>query len=106
PSAFTVVVQRARRERALRRIELGATKIEPLPSAPRRRRFVLSYTLTFPTTGHYLTFPAYIGPPRNRVFGDYDTTQHPEYYDEKFVFEAAKPYSFAVAFETGDSQFD
>jgi hypothetical protein len=105
-SSFTVIVQRARRQRALGRIESGPTKIEPLPSAPRRRRFALSYTLTFPTAGHYLTFPAYIGPHGNRVFGDYDTTRHPEYYDEKFIFDAAKPYSFAVVFETGDSQFD
>ena len=31
---------------------------------------------------------------------------HPEYHDEAFVFDARKPYSFTVVFETGDTQFD
>jgi hypothetical protein len=59
----------------------------------------VAYALVFPETEHYLTFPANIGPPQNRVFGDYDTTQHPEYHDETFVFEAGTPYRFVARFD-------
>ena len=105
-STFKVLAQKARRERGLDRIQRGDTRIEIQPSAPGRHRFALTYTLTFPKVGHYLTFPAYIGPPGNRIFGDYDMKSHPEYHDEAFVFDARKPYSFTVVFETGDTQFD
>ena len=105
-SSFRVFAQRARREHTLAKIQLGATKVESLSSQPDRRRVSLTYELSFPTAGHYLTFPAYIGPPESRVFGDYDTTRNPEYYAEEFVFEPAKPYSFVVVFDAPSSQLD
>src|SRR5262245_31651735 len=47
-SAFKVYAQKAHRERILGRIERGGDRIELLSSAPGRRRFALTYTLTFP----------------------------------------------------------
>jgi len=105
-SSFRVFVQRARRERTLAKIQLGATTVESIHSQPDRRRLSLTYDLSFPAAGHYLTFPAYIGPPNDRFFGDYDTTRHPEYHAEDFVFEPAKPYSFVVVFDAPSPQLD
>lgn len=105
-SSFRVFAQRARRERWLSKIQLGASTVESLSSQPDRRRLSLTYELSFPTAGHYLTFPAYIGPPENRVFGDYDTTRHPEYYAEDFVFEQARAYGFVVVFDAPSAQLD
>src|SRR5258706_756552 len=105
-SSFRTLVQHEKRTYALNRIELVKTVIDPLASDRRGSRFALTYTLKFPKTGHYLTFPAYMGPPHNRVFGDYFTKLHPEYYDENHLFEAGKPFSFTVVFDTGDGSFD
>ncbi|MGA3328954.1 MAG: hypothetical protein ABSF45_31270, partial [Terriglobia bacterium] len=69
-------------------------------------RFALTYTLKFPKTGHYLTFPASIGPWGNQVDGHYFTKEHPEYHDENYVFEAGTPYSFTVVFDTEGRKFD
>ena len=69
-------------------------------------RLKLSPKPPFKVTGDAVHEALTIRSPPNRVFGDYDTNQHPEYYDEKFVFEPGRPYSFVVVFETGDAQFD
>jgi hypothetical protein len=66
----------------------------------------LTYTLRFPKSGHYLTFPAYLGEGENRVFGDYITSDHPEYFDEGHVFDAGAPYRFTVVFPTKAQQFN
>jgi len=105
-SSFRVFAQRVRRERRLDGIRLGAIKVESMPSQSDRRRVSLTYELSFPTPGHYLTFPAYIGPSTDRVFGDYDTTRHPELFADDFVFETGKPYRFVVAFDVRNSRLD
>ncbi len=105
-SSFGALVQHAKRERVLNRIEHMKTVIEPLASDRSGVRFALTYTLKFPNTARYLTFPAWLGPPPNRVFGDYFMKVHPEYYDENHVFDAGPLYSFTVVFDTGDRQFD
>jgi hypothetical protein len=103
-SYFTSRVQHAMRENVLNQIELVGTSIESLKSDP--SGFSLTYTLRFPQTAPYLTFPAYLGPQNNRLFGEYDTKLHPEYYHEDHVFEVGKPYSFTVAFDVDGRQFD
>ena len=105
-SYFSSWVQHAKRENVLNQIKQVGISVEPLASNRGGRRFALTYTLMFPKTTHYLTFPAYLGPQNNRVFGDYFTKVHPEYYDETHVFEAGKPYSFTVVFDTEGKQFD
>jgi hypothetical protein len=105
-SYFTNWVQHAMRENVLNHIELVGTSIEPLKSDQSDQRFSLTYTLRFPRTAPYLTFPAYVGPQNNRVFGEYDTKLHPEYYNEDHVFEVGKPYSFTVTFDVSGKQFD
>jgi hypothetical protein len=105
-SYFTLWVQHAGRERALNRIQQVGSSIEPLASDRGGRRFALTYTLVFPKTAHYLTFPAYLGQPGKEVFGDYFTKVHPEYYDENYVFDAGKPYSFTVVFDTAGKPID
>jgi hypothetical protein len=40
------------------------------------------------------------------VFGDYFTKAHPEYYDEKYIFDGGKPYSFIVVFDTPGHSWD
>jgi hypothetical protein len=105
-SSFGTLIQRTKREHLLNRIEHVKTVIDPLASDRGAMRFALTYTLKFPDTGRYLTFPAYLGPPSNRVFGEYFTKVHPEYHDENYVFEATKPYNFTVVFDTAARQFD
>lgn len=105
-SYFTSWVQHAKREHVLNQIEVAGTTVEALPSDRGGSRLALTYTLKFPKTSHYLTFPAYIGPENNRVFGEYAMKVHPEYYDEAYVFDAGKLYSFTVVFDTGDKQFN
>jgi hypothetical protein len=105
-SYFSTWVQHARREAALNRIDLVGTSIEPLASDRGGIRFALTYTLRFPDNARYLTFPAYLGPEGNRVFGDYFTKVHPEYHDENYSFDAGKPYSFTVIFDTEGKLFD
>ena len=48
-----------------------------------------------------LSEQAWLGPPADRLFGDYLMKVHPEYYDENPVFEAGTFYSFTVVFDTG-----
>jgi hypothetical protein len=105
-SYFTTAVQQARRRHVLEQIEQAGNSIEALASDQRSTRFALTYNLRFPRTAHYLTFPAYLGPEGNRVFGNYFTKLHPEYYDENYVFDVGKPYSFTVVFDTEGKQFD
>ena len=105
-SFFTIGVQYAGRKLALKRIELAGTSFEALASDRGGSRFALTYTLKFPKTGHYLTYPALIGPWENHVDGHYFTKEHPEYHDENYVFEAGKPYSFTVVFDTEGKKVD
>ena len=93
-SYFTNWVRHAKREYVLNQIELAGTSVEALASDRGGSRFSVTYTLRFPKTSHYPTFPAYIGRQDNRVFGEYLTKVHPEYYDEDYVFDAGKPYCF------------
>ena len=105
-STFTTLGQRYKRERALRQIVLAGSSVKALSRDEGGVRFALTYTLRFPRRAHYLTFPAYLGPKGNRVFGNYDMKLNPEYYDEGYVFEAGKAYSFTVVFDTQGKQFD
>jgi hypothetical protein len=105
-STFTTLVQQFKRERVLRQIAVAGSSVKALSRDEGGVRFALTYTLRFPRTAHYLTFPAYLGPAGNRVFGNYDMKLHPEYYDENYVFEAGKAYSFTVVFDTQGKQFD
>jgi hypothetical protein len=105
-SYFTTLVQHPKRKHVLEQTEQTGASIEPLASDHSSIRFALTYEPRFPKTGHYLTFPAYLGPERKRIFGDYFTKLHPEYYDESYVFSSGKPYSFTVVFDTEGKQFD
>jgi hypothetical protein len=87
------------RKRTLDQIRLEGVTVTALAADPDRSHFAVTYTLEFPRPGHYLTFPAYMGAATNRVFGDYVTTRNPEYFRDDFVFEASKPYTFAVVFD-------
>ena len=105
-SFFTIWVQHEGRQRMLNRIELAGASFEALASDRGGSRFALTYTLKFPKTAHYLTFPSWIGPPEKQVFGDYFTKEHPEYHDENYVFDAGSPYSFTVVFDTEGKKVD
>jgi hypothetical protein len=105
-SYFTIMIQHAKRKQVLDQIEQSAGTIEALSSDRGSTRFALTYVLRFPKTGHYLTFPAYIGSKDNRVFGNYFMKIHPEYYDENYVFDAGKLYSFTVVFDTEGKSFN
>ena len=103
-SFFTIGVQYAGRQLALNRIKVAGTSFEALASNRGGSRFALTYTLKFPKTGHYLTYPASIGPWGNQVDGHYFIKEHPEYHDENYVFEPGRPYSFTVVFDTEDKK--
>jgi hypothetical protein len=105
-SFFTIGVQYAWRNLALKRIKVAGTSFEALASDRGGSRFALTYTLKFPKTGHYLTYPAMIGPYENHVDGNYFTKEHPEYHDENYVFEPGRPYSFTVVFDTAGKKVD
>jgi hypothetical protein len=105
-SFFTIVIQHAERKYVLNRIRHVGTSIEPLSSDDGGTRFALTYTLMFPKTRPYLTYPATVGPEDNQVFGYYFHKFHPEYDDEKYVYEAGKPYSFTVVFDTQGENVD
>ena len=105
-SFFTIGIQYAGRQLALKRIELAGTSFEALASDRGGSRFALTYTLKFPKTGHYLTYPAWVGRPEDQVFGNYFTKVHPEYHDENYVFDPGKPYSFTVVFDTEGKKVD
>jgi len=105
-SFFTTFLSLAERKYLLQRIQEVGTSIEPLSSDDGGTRFALTYTLKFPKTRPYLTYPANVGPEDNQVFGYYFHKMHPEYDDEKYVYEAGKPYSFTVVFDTQGKTFD
>jgi hypothetical protein len=105
-SFFTIGVQYAGRQLMLNRIKVAGTSFEALASDRGGSRFALTYTLKFPKTGHYLTYPAMIGPWENHVDGNYFTKEHPEYHDENYVFEPGRPYSFTVVFDTEGKKVD
>jgi hypothetical protein len=96
------------RKSVLNRIELTGKSVEILASEHEiGSRFALKYSLQFPKTGHYLTFPAYIElNNKPRVFGYYFRKLHSEYYDERFMFEPSKSYDFIVVFDSGSKRFD
>lgn len=99
-------IRHARREKVLSGIEVLGHSIEPLQSDQGGVRFALTYTLRFPRTAHYLTYPAWLGPASAGIYGNYFSKIHPEYLDETYVFEAEKPYSFTVVFDTKGNQVD
>jgi len=105
-SFFTIGVQYAGRQLMLNRIKVVGTSVEALASDRGGNRFALTYTLKFPKTGHYLTYPALIGPWENHVDGHYFIKEHPEYHDENYVFEAGTPYGFTVVFDTEGKKVD
>lgn len=105
-SFFTILIQHAERKYVLNRIRHVGTSIEPLSSDDGGTRFALTYTLMFPKTRPYLTYPATVGPEDSQVFGYYFNKLHPEYNDEKYVYEADKSYSFTVVFDTEGKAFD
>jgi hypothetical protein len=105
-SSFTILIQHAERKYVLSRIRHVGTSIEPLSSDDGGTRFGLTYTLMFPKARPYLTYPATVGPEDNQVFGYYFHKLHPEYDDESYVYEAGKPYSFTVVFDTHGKTFD
>lgn len=105
-SFFSVSLNHMRRGHALNQIAVVGRSVEALSSDDGGMRFALTYTLRFPRAGHYLTFPAYLGPEGNRVFGNYFSKLHPEYYDENYMFDAGEPYDFTVVFDTEGKQFD
>ena len=107
-SLFSTYVKYAQRKSVLNNIELTGKSVEILAAEHKiGSRFALKYSLQFPKTGHYLTFPAYIeSNDRSRIFGNYFVKIHPEYYDENFIFEPGKSYEFTVVFDLGLKQFD
>ena len=105
-SFFTKLIGHMGKGLVLQSIRPAGTSFEPLSSDEGAVRFALTYTLKFPITGHYLTYPASIGPEGNKIFGDYFKKVHPEYYDDNYVFEAGKPYSFTVVFDTQGKPLD
>jgi hypothetical protein len=105
-SFFTILIQHAERKYVLNRIRHVGTSIEPLSSDDGGTRFALTYTLVFPKTRPYLTYPATVRPEDNQGFGYYFHKLHPEYDDEKYVYEAGKAYSFTVVFDTQGKTFD
>jgi hypothetical protein len=105
-SYFKDHIRHARREKALNQIEVVGHSIEPLRSDQGGTRFALNYTLRFPRTAHYLTYPAWLGQSHNGVYGNYFSKIHPEYLDETYTFDAAKPYSFTVVFDTKGKPVD
>jgi hypothetical protein len=105
-SFFRILVHHEWQQHMLNRIELAGTSFEALASDRGGSRFAVNYTLKFPKTGHYLTYPSWIGPQDSQVFGNYFTKEHPEYHDENYVFEAGRPYSFTVVFDTEGKKVD
>jgi len=105
-SFFTKLIQHAGKEIMLQGIRQAGTSFEPLSSDEGGTRFALTYTLKFPRSGHYLTYPAFLGPEEDNIFGSYFTKVHPEYYDENYVFDAGKPYGFTVVFDTQGKPID
>lgn len=105
-SFFTIMIQLAERKYALSRIQHVGTSIEPLSSDDGGTRFALTYTLKFPKTRPYLTYPATVGWGESQLSGYYFHKSHPEYDDENYVYEAGTPYGFTVVFDTDGKTFD
>lgn len=105
-SYFKDHIRHAKREKALNQIEVIDHSIEPLRSDQGGTRFALNYTLRFPRTAHYLTYPAWLGQSHTGIYGNYFSKIHPEYLDETFTFDPNKTYDFTVVFDTGDKHVD
>jgi hypothetical protein len=105
-SFFRILVHHEWQQHMLNRIELAGTSFEALASDRGGTRFALTYTLKFPKGGHYLTYPSWVGQEEDHIFGNYFTKVHPEYHDENYGFEAGRPYSFTVVFDTGGKKVD
>jgi hypothetical protein len=107
-SYFSIYVQHVQRKGVLNNIQVVGKSVEVLASEHKTgSRFALKYSLRFPKTGHYLTFPAYIGPgDDSRAFGNYFKKIHSEYYDENFIYEPDKSYEFIVIFDLGSKNSD
>ena len=107
-SYVPIYFKHVQRKSVLNRIELAGKSVVILASEHEiGSRFALKYSLKFPKTGRYLTFPAYIElNNKPRVFGYYFRKLHPEYYDERFMFEPSKSYDFIVVFDSGSKRFD
>jgi len=95
----------------LDQIKLVKSSVELLASKKQGNRFAIHYSLQFPQTGEYETFPAYldeVSSPAGSIslaYGTYFRKIHPEYLERRFVFEP-RTYDFAVIFDLGSSNFD
>lgn len=105
-SSVSTLAHRAQRGRALSRIELVNASTEALPGEDGDKQFALTYALKFAQPGHYLTYPAWLGPRDSRLFGEYVTELNPEYYDADYTFDAGRPYSFRVVFHIRNHSLD
>ncbi|HEV2133721.1 MAG TPA: hypothetical protein VGR47_05610 [Terracidiphilus sp.] len=105
-SYVKVRIRHARREKVLNQIQVLSHSIEPLKSDQGGIRFALTYTLSFPRTASFHTFPAWLGEAQSGIFGNYFSKVTPEYFDESYVFKAGQPYSFTVVFDTKDNHID
>ena len=105
-SYFNVRAQHARRENVLNRIEVVGHSIEPLRSDQGGTRFALTYTLSFPKSASFLTYPAWLGDTHSGIFGNYFTKLTPEYFEDSYIFAAGKPYRFTVVFDTAGKSVD
>jgi hypothetical protein len=105
-SYVKVRIRHAAREKVLNQIQVLDHSIEPLRSDEGGIRFALTYTLSFPRTASFLTFPAWLGATHSGLFGNYFTKVTPEYFDEGYIFKAGQPYSFTVVFDTKGNKLD
>ena len=107
-SLFSNYFKHEQRQRVLNMIQVTGKSVEVLASQNEvGSRFALKYSLQFPKTGHYLTFPADIeSSTKSLVFAHYFLKIHPEYYEESFTFEPGRSYEFLVIFDSGSKIFD
>lgn len=105
-SYLKVRIQHAKREKILNQIEVIHHSIEPLRSDRGGIRFALTYTLRFPKSAGFLTYPAWLGDTHAGIFGNYFTKLTPEYFDDGYIFAAGKPYRFTVVFDTNGKSVD
>lgn len=108
-SGFSAQIKNFQKKAVLNKIQLVEKSVEILASNHETgSRFALKYTLQFPRSDTYLTFPAYLevnGDSETRVFGNYFLKANPEYYREDFIFEPEKLYEFIVVFDAGQTDF-
>lgn len=105
-SYLKVRIRNARREKVLNEIQVLSHSIEPLRSDQGGIRFALTYTLKFPKTAGFLTYPAWLGDINSEIFGNYFTKLNPEYFEDSYIFDAGRPYSFTVVFDTKGKKVD